>query len=320
MRILFILILAFPVTLQAQQGFVQVTTNLDNFYLVANHNYEGVKLYQRGDKIPLEVGFNHVRLVWEGMNDFEQVILIQEDQVFELRPVIDFQKNPKKTSLEVITNYRNLTIYSDKESEIYINDTLLGTGFVQGMLNPGVYRLKMVHPNEGSLEKELIVRSVKHNEIFRFNKDPDQIPKVVKFVPGGGFYANGEPGKAALTLMGTSMLVFNVWVQNRSYERAYNRFDELVVKYRNERRQDRIPALRNEINAQLKTLDNRSLKLNISYLTAGLFYAYTTFRGFKKPKNGFGLLRESDKQNIRLTYQENFGVSIAAIKYTRNFR
>ncbi len=319
MRFLLFVFIVLPFSLDAQQGYIQVTTNLDNFYLVLNHDYENVALYKRNDKIPAEVGFNHVRLIWEGMNDFEDIILIQEDQVFEIRPVIDFDEFPDKSSLSIVRNYRNLSIYTDEQSEIYINNTYLGTGLVSGMLNPGVYEMKIVHPKRGVLEKELIVRQAKYNEIFRFNEDPNQIIKPFRILPGFGYYANGEVGKAATTWMATSILVFNVWVQNRSYERAQNNYDELVLKYDNETRADRFTQLRSDIDAQIDRIDERRIKLNTSIIATGLFYAFTTYRGFQKPKRGYGLIKKRDKNKIRLTYQQKYGVPVASIQFKRSF-
>lgn len=319
MRILILVFLFIPISTHAQEGYLQVTTNLDNYYLVVNHDYENVALHKRNDKITLQAGFNHIRLVWEGMNDYEDIILIQEDQVFELRPVIDFDEFPEKSSLSIVRNYRNLSIYTDEQSEIYINDTYLGTGLVSGMLNPGVYEMKIVHPKSGVLEKELIVRQAKYNEVFRFNEDPNQIAKPFRILPGLGYYANGEFGKAATTWMATSILIFNVWVQNRSYERARSNYDELVLKYNNETRTDRFPQLRSDIDTQIDRIDDRRIKLNTSIIATGLFYAFTTYRGFQKPKRGYGLIRKQDKNKIRLTYQQKYGVPVASIQFKRSF-
>lgn len=319
MRFIILSFLFLPFSTHAQEGYLQVTTNLDNYYLVVNHDYENVALHKRNDKITLQAGFNHIRLIWEGMNDFEQVILIQEDQVFELRPVIDFDDSPKRSSLNIIRNFRNLTIYSDEYSSIYVNDTYLGTGVIAGMLNPGNYQLKLVHPESGTSESEFTIRPGKHYEIFRFNEQVSSVSLPFKLIPGVGYYNNGETGKAIATWMGTTMLFFNVWVQNRSYNRAYNIYDELVIKYNAETRTDRFPALRNDINTQLETLDNRKFKFNIALIATGAFYAYTTYRGFQKPKKGYSLNRKREQQRIRILYEQKFGVPVASLTFTRSF-
>jgi hypothetical protein len=55
------------------------------------NDYESVTLRKRGEKIKVPAGNIKVRLIWEGINDYVRTIFIQENQVFEIRPILNFK-------------------------------------------------------------------------------------------------------------------------------------------------------------------------------------------------------------------------------------
>lgn len=319
MRILFLVFFFLPITSRAQVGYIEVTTNLESYYLVVNSDYENVTLRSKNERVEVPVGETEIRLIWEGINDFVNTYIIQENQVFEIRPILDFDDTPKNSSLAIVRDYRNLNIYTDDESDIYLNGTYLGTGHVSGMLNPGSYQLNMVHPEFGSLKKQLNIYPVKFHEEFRFNDNPSHIGNALKIIPGVGYFSNGEHGKSIGTWMGMAFFGLNLWIQQRNYNLEYDRYKNLVDRYQSNSLQSNFPILRAEIKEKINILDRRKTQVNASILATGLFYAYTTYRGFRKPTEGFSVRNKRKRNEIKMQLENHDGYMYGNLSIVRNF-
>lgn len=319
MLLIILFLILIPLSVQAQEGFIKVTTNLDNYYLIINDDYENVTLRKRGEKIKVPAGNIKVRLIWEGINDYVRTIFIQENQMFEIRPILNFKDKPKNSSLDIINKKRNLSIYTDESSEIFIDNEYVGTGYSQKIINPGSYQLKIINPEFGSLEKKLSISSVKMHEEFRFNKKENFLHNAIRFVPGMEFYSNGESMKALLTWSSLAMIGLNIAYHNNKYDQNYDLYNNLVIEYKENTRQENFILIRNDINSSIKKMEHHERSINFSLVLMGIVYAYTTYESFQKPNSGYSIKSPIRKNRIRLQYEQQFGNHFASVKLIRSF-
>lgn len=302
----------------AQFGSIQVTTNIDRFYLVVNNDYLNASIHQKNDIITIESGLQNIRIIWDHIDDYEANILIQPNQTFEIRPILDFNENPKNSSFTVIENQKNLAIYTDINSTIFLDGLNYGKGHFSGMINPGMYTMIIENEKFGSLRKTINVKGTKITEEFRFNESKRNSAKYFRFVPGASYYINGQRAYATITWIGLALTTINAVNFNKIYNREVDDYNFYLNQYRNATTQGEINRFRTLAENSINDIDRTKKNRNSYIISTGLIYAFSTYHSFRKPKMGFSV-RNSEKTRLRLKYDNSIVLAAPTVSLKHSF-
>ncbi|MEQ9092022.1 MAG: hypothetical protein RIE52_13090 [Balneola sp.] len=271
-------------------GKLVISTNLEEFYVVIDHDIKGFQKISSGDTLELKKGIHSITLVWETIRDYEFSIFINPNEVAEKNLTIYQFSNPISNSFQLLENRENVSIATDKNSEIFINGESIGTEQATLFLNPGKYDLFISNPDHGSLNKTLSVGYLEYSSLARYNKNPNPIPIYKKLVPSLGYFARGDSKEGWITLgvlSTTGLLVLQSRYAFESYESRYN---QAVASYRNAES----PQLALRYRREAESLNNDMEKANratLRYtLLSSLIYLYTIIDSSIKPKEGYKLI------------------------------
>ncbi len=267
-------------------SWVKVTANLEQYYVVVNEDFKNPHLINRGDSVQVNPGKSHITIVWRTVNDYSFFINAKPGETV-VRNIIRVFPSYPRTSYQTIINQRNLQIISDPNSIIYINGERAGEHIVNTILKPGTHKLRIDHPEHGTLRKKVNVNNLAVTEIARFNENPSNLPFVAKLLPGAEYIASNRKGRAIITYVGLGLLTANLIKQNMSYTNKLDEYDKLVELYNTaQTTEDAIVYRRSAIQANEK-LDEIGGNFNVTLILTGVFYALTTIDSIRKPRAGY---------------------------------
>ncbi|MFV1884255.1 MAG: hypothetical protein ACMZ7B_07200 [Balneola sp.] len=270
------------------KNWLKISTNLENFYLVVDDDFKNSFYLTSGDSILLPVGRHELRIVWRNINDFTTSVTIVDSRTTSRRIVLSsFMTRPTASSYQILENQQNVNVVTDAESEIFLDGDYVGTEYTELFLNPGKYKIHIIHPVHGSLKRTLKIDPQKYISVARFNENPNPLPFGKKLIPGYSYLSNKQYKKAALTYSGLILLTGAALLSNSDYNRKNNLFQSLNREYLTSNNSQRVVALREEIQGTLNEMDELNTRITAFTLGAVTWYALTTLDGLRKPKDGY---------------------------------
>jgi len=267
-------------------AWIKVIADLEQYYVVIDKDFENPHLINRGDSIQVNPGKRQITLVWKTIHDHSFTFEVKAGETYGGRILNTFPTNPR-TSYQTIVNQRNLQIVSDPNSIIYINGERVGEHIVNTILKPGTHRLRIDHPEYGTLRKKVDVNNLAVTEVARFNENPSNLPFAAKILPGAEYIASNRKGRAVITYVGLGLLATNLIKQNKSYSDKLDEYNELVELYdMAQTTEDAIAYRRSAIQAN-ERLDEIGSNFNVTLILTGVFYTLTTIDSIRKPKSGY---------------------------------
>jgi hypothetical protein len=287
--LLILIFLSFHQKPSAQEtGFFVIESNVQEFLLVIDNDFENYLEVASGDTLELEQGERLFRMIAQNVNDNEFGSTIYADSLTSLNiQASTFSRRPR-SSYNLITseNPTNFSIQTDNNSEIYIDSEFAGQGYFDGFLPPGEYDIQLINDDLISSKFVLDANVIELQHFSRFNTDHSTIPRLLRYLPGVGYISNKQNRKAIITYS----LLAGMIVSSNLYSIAGDEVDEDILLARQAPIDEPYPT--NELFlARIQRFEDKQDRYyrnaRLLLVTAGLTYAFTTWDSFRKPKGGY---------------------------------
>lgn len=268
-------------------SWVKVQVNIPDFFVLVDGKIGDFKLYSSGDSVQVPSGSHMLTIVGENISDYRttyNVLPYKTDKKTIL--FTSFPRYPK-SSYQVLKSKVTVRIYTDPESEIYVDDVHRGKNYTQLFLPPGKHNLHIIHPELGDLKKTIRTSYSEISEIYRYNTPPEGFSTPLKLIPGLGYLSQKRVTRAKITygLFGGAVatwLVLNSKYneKNESYKSALSLYNKAVTS-------ETAIKYRIEANKYLDEMNSVNTKMKQLAIGTGLLYLITTIDGFIKPRSGY---------------------------------
>lgn len=285
-------------SLGQETGYLIIESNVTEFLLVVDDDFENYLEVVSGDTLSLTPGERRFRMVSPNVNDNQFKSTIYADSILGVS--IQFSNFSRETmsSYYIISegNLRNFRIQTDSESEIFIDNKKIGIGKFDGFIPPGKRLVTITHPEFGSSEFDIKPSIFEYEQIHRYNSDPVKAPKFLQLMPGARFLQTRQYGKALITYSTFAILSINLFDQKNQYNNNLKSYDRLLDIYESS---PTIPeAIANREKARDKLAKIESNQTNMVWTSFGIVavYGLSTWLGLKKPKGGYKFTSEINSQ------------------------
>lgn len=272
---------------RTESGWTKIVINIPEFYLVVDDNINEAIYMQNGDSLKLEKGSHNLRFISKVSSDYQTKVWIQTNKMTVKRIQLTVVKRPPRSSYNLIESEINYRITTDTNSIIFINDKEIGKGNAELFLNPGVYKLKTVHPEYGSLTKRIKADYYEAKSIHRYNENPNSFNPMMRMIPGYSYMKNKQYGKAVITYSGIAVLTAAVLFLNRDYERKSDLYDVQYDQYLNASSFEEATLMAHNSKHTISQMKRIDKQLTTSIIGLALIYVGSTIDGFIKPRSGY---------------------------------
>lgn len=272
--------------ISTQNGWVKISINIPEFHVVVDDKLLDAIYMRNGDSLKLDIGHHSLRIISRVSSDYQTGVWIRKNKTTTKRVQLTITKRPR-SSYQLIENEINYRITTDSESTIFIDDEEIGTGYSEVFLNPGVYKLKTVHPEYGSLTKRIKADYYDVRSIQRFNENPNTFNPILRLIPGYSYIKNREYGKAVVTYSGITVLTSAVIFLNRDFERESDFYDLYYDQYLNASSYEEATVMTYRSKRALSEMSRIDKQITVGLIGIALIYLGSTIDGFIKPKSGY---------------------------------
>ncbi len=256
----------------AQTGYVRFEVNVPGtFYVVPDNDFHQSRLITSGDSVSVPTGEHTITMISHYFDDIFRDVFVEEGKTTLVKEQISTFRIDHNSSWKYLMNETNVIIQTDDESVIYIDDQEVGLSQASLLLNPGTYKLRIEHPDEGSLKDKIEIGYAEGLSYARYNVNPIKFNPAMKILPGAGYLINGQNQRAIGTYLVLAGLGFSWYSTTQKYNDAKSEYD-FYGDY---------------ITVSKQHLTNLKRNRDLSRLGFFGFYLLTTIDSFRKPKNGY---------------------------------
>jgi len=282
-----------PDTTDAEFGYIQLTTEVDSFYVVINRDYNQPRFVEFADldSLRLEAGVNHLTIIKPYHFDIRLNTQVFSDSTrrlgINLREFLDNDRNKYSSSYPRLVWGGRVMIRSDSDTELFINGENAGMGMAV-LEQPGTYEIAGRAFDSKTFRTNVNVSNEPQFEIVDFYYRPDRSrARVFSFIPGASQIYKGQTVKAGV-FIGLTAITGGLALNERSkFEDTDRRFFQAGVAYGNAL--DPQSAL--ELGNRIEELDSERSRFarNRNRLFGGLaaIYAVNVIDGLLRPRMGY---------------------------------
>jgi hypothetical protein len=336
---LFILFFGLAV-LHAQENYININkhgqlkiilhVDLNSYYIIVDRNFENYKEINKDSIITLPVGQHELTIVSKNYVDYSFNVNIEEGKTeihrsSVMREIID--KNMyKESSYHWVTSKVNVVIYTDDDSELFINGESLGKGSTIKDLPNGKHKIESKNTLAGNSSSIVNINSKQLKTISIYNRPEKSWSQLLSFFPGASQIYKGQTIRGymyiGLTAACIAMAVkYQVSYVDNNY--IYEQYKELYASGNNNSAiingEIVYPILENAKKAQdyydLAKKDALTRDVFI-YTTVGMYIINILDALLIEPAGGY---RQANDKNILPGFSMDLGRNKIGINYTINF-
>ena len=265
--------------------------NADSAYVVVDYLYDDAIKIGNGDQLPILRGQHVIELSTYYDNAPEKRIFIGGDGL-----ILNYSFNES-----VLLNSKSLhenfaakqelgidaLIFTDDNSDIYLNDEFLGKERVSIKLTQHFNLLRIENPYRGT--KEIELTNEPYLQVLELYKKPTkQIAQTLSLIPGFSQVYKKQYLKGSVFLV-SNMLAFNLYSKAvDEYSTEKDRFNLLVGEYNTTQNEVEAFELGNQLEALQSEIKDLDARKNLFLGTTIGLYALNIFDAFRsKPKGGY---------------------------------
>lgn len=217
----------------ADSGWVQINTNLDEFYVIVDEDFYNPYLLENNEVLELPTGTHSIRLVWNTINDWRTRVTILPSDT--LQTGISFNtrnQQPTRSSFNTLLNKKNIELRGTPGNNFRINGDVILSNYTDTLLAPGLYKIE-IGAGKSWQGQDVIISP---GTLTSFNYEMDEIhPKSKSFylIPGAGYWHHRQKMKSILSV--SAMVLLSVPMANQigTFSDANSSFDNWESQYNN---------------------------------------------------------------------------------------
>lgn len=237
-------------------GWLKVSSNVDSLYIVPNHNYDNVIHYTTGDSLSLPVGAYRLTFVHRDYMDVRFLVHIRENATTHRN--VNFRSSPyfqqEQSSYKRITEGipYNISIITDADSEIIINDSLYSTGYFKGDIGPFSHNVEIKSPHGFQLTRNISIQPSGYHEFELFVLPNRSSAQLLGIIPGASQIYKGQNFKGIAIISAFTATAFTFIISNSMYNSLNKEYEKMQTTYLGTRGQDRVYLAGLEVDAQFE--------------------------------------------------------------------
>jgi hypothetical protein len=237
-------------TLENDSGWVQITTNLDEFYVVINEDFYNPVLLNNDEFLLLAAGKNQLRLVWYTVNDWRtEVTVIPSDTVKTSISFGSFNRNLTRSSYRNLQTQLNAEFHVPSTTLLQINDEPVPSNVRDTLLVPGLYTFE-IKSGKKSKKRDVLISPGTVSTISYELEEIYPKQKSFYFTPGAGYWYHRKKAKSILTVSAMALLSIPIIQQVGTYSDAKSSFNTWESRYSNTQSSQEAIRFRENANAQ----------------------------------------------------------------------
>lgn len=278
-------------------GDVTFQLNVDSAYAIINNKFREPVIVKSGDTLNIKTGETSIKLSVIHDELYEEIITIAEDSIYSIKHDFQFLELNKKTLNNNIAARHyfdaNLLVITDSDSDIFLDDELIGKEYVftNAPIGRRLLRIESSDSFQAVYTKNSSVQNVS-NYSFRIVEiyiNPTKArARRLAFIPGFSQAYKYQATKSMIMMIGNITAFTTLSALEIKYRLEKNDYDDLLKRYNNSVSVFETTALGDLLVKQEKRLDNFALYRNISLIGLIGVYTYNVLDGFlSKPKMGY---------------------------------
>ncbi|MCB9211640.1 MAG: hypothetical protein H6609_19945 [Ignavibacteriales bacterium] len=216
---------------------------LNSYYLIVDKKFDDYIEIDKDSILTLPIGDHEITIVSKNYRDYEFKVKIEEGKLVTHRStiisnIIDESEN-NESSYSWIKFNVNVKIFTDYDSDLFINGEFIGKGSTTQDLPEGDYKIESKHILAGNTTRLLKIRSKKFQTISMYNKPEKLWSQFLSVFPGVSQFYKGQLFRSylylGLTISSIAMAVkYNVSFRDNNfmyeeYKKYYDKSDSKSI-------------------------------------------------------------------------------------------
>ncbi len=252
---------------------MRIDSNLDDFYVVVDGNYNNEFHLSSGDSIQLETGIHQISMIAEKINDNVFNVTINPGETttrFKNFHISRFFKATSSSYPRFKWN-ANLIVMSDKNADIFVDDTYVGTGLQGLLLDKGNYSISV---KSDSYEKTITYSNYDKNlNVLNLHTLPTKKKAYAySLIPGASQFYKQDYLKGVIFSVGFSALLVTSISYNHKLNQANKDSEQLLQNYRTATDVSLINQYASELEKRMGDSQTYADNTNMAMIATGGFY------------------------------------------------
>jgi len=218
-------------------GYLRLVVHLDSVFVYFNDDYHN---YQRIDSVAvleLPAREHKITLASARAYDYEfyQAITPGDTATYSVR--LSTRINPKAfyrySSYPVLRTNATLMVFTDEDSEIFIDGQAAGRGMVKKDLEPGAYTVETRHPRAGDKKQQVHIVANRPRLVIveLYNRPTKGQSRALGIVPGASQFYKRQAIKGVLFLGVIAGGAAAAYLKHQSFVDENDRYEVMLSRY-----------------------------------------------------------------------------------------
>lgn len=292
-------------------------TEIDTFYVVVDLDFEN-PIHVKGDSIQLEPGHHSLVMVHPEYRDVRSQLRIRENS----RHQFAFSFSRKIGQDSTLSSYKritkglphNITITSEPNSSIIIDDSTYGKGYVQADVGPFEHEIIIRHPTARDRSKKIYIDPSGQKELSIYTKPKVFSSFLLGFLPGASQFYKNQKIKGASITVATSIAIGIAGISHIKFRQRNDDYNSLETEYLRLDDEQEALELGNQVQQKYDEAKQAATIRDYTLATTLGIYIYSMIDAFaSKPRSGYRLNIEPT------TYFDSVNGQTAGLKIKINF-
>ncbi|MBO6794343.1 MAG: hypothetical protein JJ895_10570 [Balneolaceae bacterium] len=215
----------------ADSGWVQINTNLDEFYVVVDEDFYNPYKLENNEAILLPTGSYSIRLVWNTINDWRTRVTILPGDTVQTGITFSFRNRDQyRSSYNAILYQNNLQLRGTADNMFRINGELIPTNYADTLLAPGMYEIEIGKGKKWQ-GKDVMISPGTFTEFSYEMAEIHPKNKGFYFIPGAGYWHHRKKFKSVLTISALAILTSPLINEIETFGNAKSSFENWESRY-----------------------------------------------------------------------------------------
>lgn len=273
-------------------GWLTISVNVDSFLVVLNQDYYNPIHYSEGDSLALEAGKYSLILAHPEYRDLRFGATIRENRKqnisgrFYERSRFDSTQSSYTRITEGI-DY-NITIQTDPNSLIIIDDSTYGRGYYSGDIGPYRHNIRVEHKGARPKSESIYIEPSGRRQLMLYALPEKSKARWHGLIPGSSQIYKNQPVKGALFATTISASVVFGVLKHLDFSKQNSEYEEMLIQYDTITDEQFALEYGNRVQNQFDRVSRLAKNRDYAiYAAAGLYIANILDALLSKPASGY---------------------------------